>query len=57
VETTVGAAAQQSAPVLYWLLVHTAQTDTAKAKNRNKKPDTACNLMHWHHPFVFWHLH
>jgi hypothetical protein len=53
VETTAGAAAQQSAPVLYRLLVRAAQTDTAKAKNRNKKPDTARNLMHWHHPFVF----
>ena len=42
VKTTLGIAAQNAAPTLCRLLVHTAQTDKVKAKNIKKVPDMVC---------------
>ena len=40
VEATSGVIVQECAPILHRLLIRAAQTDKAKAKNKNKVPDT-----------------
>jgi hypothetical protein len=57
VETTSGVIVQQYAPVLHHFLIRAAQSDKAKAKNKNKMPDMVRSLANIKLTVLFHGIH